>query len=106
MRENSRRFGTPGITPVIGDFLAQDLSRFPAPTNVFIGGHGGKLKDMMARICEVLKPGGCIVMNCVTAESNRLFDEACAALPLSQQASISVSLNDFNPITIKKCIKL
>lgn len=106
MRENSRRFGTPGITPVIGDFMAQDLSRFPAPTNVFIGGHGGKLKDMMARICEVLKPGGCIVMNCVTAESNRLFDKACAALPLSQQASISVSLNDFNPITIKKCIKL
>ena len=44
-------------------------------------------------------------MNCVTAESCRLFDEACTALPLSQQASISISLNDYNPITIKKCIK-
>lgn len=105
MRENTRRFGTPGILPVISDFMTLDLSPFPAPTNVFIGGHGGKLKEMMARICEVLKPGGCIVMNCVTAESSRLFDEACTALPLSQQASISISLNDYNPITIKKCIK-
>lgn len=105
MRENTRRFGTPGIQTVIGDFMLQHLDTLPKPTSVFIGGHGGKLKEMMAKLCEVLPSGGCMVMNCVTEESNRLFEEACQSLPLTPQTPLHLTLNDYNPITIRKCIK-
>lgn len=43
LEKNSRKFGTPGITGVIGDFTETDLSVYPVPDAVFIGGHGGKL---------------------------------------------------------------
>lgn len=43
LEKNSRKFGTPGITGVIGDFTEADLSVYPVPDAVFIGGHGGKL---------------------------------------------------------------
>jgi precorrin-6Y C5,15-methyltransferase (decarboxylating) (EC 2.1.1.132) len=42
MERNSRKFGTPGITTVMGDFLETELGGLPAPDAVFIGGHGGK----------------------------------------------------------------
>lgn len=38
METNSRRFGCPGITTVIGDFLDMPLEKFPIPDAVFIGG--------------------------------------------------------------------
>ena len=37
MRENSRRFGVPGITALIGDFLQASLTELPRPDAVFIG---------------------------------------------------------------------
>lgn len=49
MATNSRRFGAPGITAVIGDFLQTDTGHFPRPDAVFIGGHGGHLKEMLAK---------------------------------------------------------
>lgn len=108
MRENSRRFGAPGIETRIGDFLDADLRALPAPDAVFIGGHGGRLKDIMARVLTVLAPDGCIVMNSVTsaavpADSHRLFDEACCELSLTQEPPTRLILNDYNPIEILKC---
>ena len=43
MTENCRRFGTPGIEAIIGDFLSVDLSALEAPDAIFIGGHGGEI---------------------------------------------------------------
>lgn len=34
MEINSRRFGTPGITTVIGDFLETDTAIYPCPDAV------------------------------------------------------------------------
>lgn len=47
MTENCRRFGTPGIEAIIGDFLSVDLSALEAPDAIFIGGHGGKLVEIL-----------------------------------------------------------
>ena len=44
IHENVRRFGAPGISVHIGDFLKTDITALPCPDAVFIGGHGGKLK--------------------------------------------------------------
>ena len=110
MAENSRRFGTPGISYHIGDFLKADIDALPRPDAVFIGGHGGQLKEIMARVMTVLTDDGCIVMNSVTSpmvhtDSNQLFNEACAELGLKQEPPTRIILNDNNPIEILKCKK-
>ena len=110
MTENSRRFGTPGINHHIGDFLEADIDALPRPDAVFIGGHGGHLKEIMARVLTVLTDDGCIVMNSVTSpvvhtDSHQLFNEACAELDLTQEPPTRIILNDNNPIEILKCKK-
>jgi len=104
MEANSRRFGAPGIRSVIGDFTVQDLSSLPAPDAVFIGGHGGKLKEMMEQISRVLLPGGIVVFNSVSENSYRLFLEAVAVTPLTLQNEYLVALDDNNPIRILSAV--
>ena len=108
IRENSRRFGAPGIEVHIGDFLEAEIENLPHPDAVFIGGHGGQLKEIMARVLTVLADDGCIVMNSVTSpmvhtDSHQLFNEACAELGLTQEPPTRIILNDNNPIEILKC---
>jgi len=107
IQENARRFGAPGIDIHIGDFLETDISALPRPDAVFIGGHGGHLKEIMAKVKTVLAENGCIVMNSVKAplvktDSHQLWDEACTALHLSQEPPLQIQLNDYNPIEILK----
>ena len=108
IKENSRRFGVPGINVHIGNFLEADIDTLPRPDAVFIGGHSGQLKEIMARVLTVLTDDGCIVLNSVTSpmvhtDSHQLFNEACAELGLTQEPSTHIILNDNNPIEILKC---
>ncbi len=113
--ENSRRFGAPGIDVHMGDFLQADTDDLPRPDAVFIGGHGGRLKEIMAKVSALLQPGGCIVTNSVFSpvvqrmtdrvSSKDLFHEACLELGLEEEAPIHIQLNDYNPINILKCKK-
>jgi precorrin-6Y C5,15-methyltransferase (decarboxylating) len=78
------------------------------PDAVFIGGHGGHLKDIMTKALQHLAPDGVIVMNSVKApkvltDSHQLWDEACTALHLQQAPPLHIQLNDNHPITILKC---
>ncbi|MBR6169575.1 MAG: precorrin-6y C5,15-methyltransferase (decarboxylating) subunit CbiE [Bacteroidaceae bacterium] len=125
IQENARRFGAPGINVHIGDFLNSQLplrsrvplatpsafstlnSQLPRPDAVFIGGHGGRLKEIMEKVLTVLAPGGVIVMNSViapkvTTDSHQLWDEACAALGLKQEPPTRIQLDNHHPITILK----
>jgi precorrin-6Y C5,15-methyltransferase (decarboxylating) len=108
IRENMRRFGAPGIHIHIGDFLSTPL--LTTPDAVFIGGHGGHLKEIMAKVLTVLAPGGIIVFNSVTSpkvpsNSRQLWEEACRELGLQQKAPLHIQLNDYNPIDILAAIK-
>ena len=108
MRENCRRFGAPGIECHIGDFLEADVDNLPRPDAVFIGGHGGRLKEIMAKVLSVMAEDAVIVMNSVTSakvqtDSHQLFNEACAELGLQQEPATRIILNDNNPIEILKC---
>ena len=112
IHENARKFGAPGIDIHIGDFLETDITAIPRPDAVFIGGHGGHLQEIMAKVMTVLAPDGVIVFNSVTSPvvskttgrpgSRQLWDEACAALHLSQEPPLQIRLNDYNPIEILK----
>ena len=108
IQENARRFGAPGIDIHIGDFLETDISALPRPDAVFIGGHGGRLKDIMSKVLSVLAPDGIIVFNSViapkvTTDSRQLWNEACAELGLQQDPPTRIQLNDNHPITLLKC---
>ena len=107
IQENCRRFGAPGIDIHIGDFLEEEISTLPRPDAVFIGGHGGHLKEIMAKVVTVLAPNGTIVFNSVTSpkvhtDSHLLWDEACSELHLHQEPPLRIQLNDYNPIEILK----
>ena len=100
MEKNARKFGAPGIDIHIGDFLEADLGGLPAPDAVFIGGHGGKLVEMLRRIDEVLLPGGIIVFNAVSTQSQELFREAVSAVCRHVTGEMHVTVDSFNPIDI------
>ena len=107
IHENARRFGTPGINVHIGDFCSVCCDSVAAPDAVFIGGHGGHLKEIMAKVLRYLTPGGVIVMNSVKApkvltDSHKLWDEACQELGLQQEPPTKIILNDNHPIEILK----
>ena len=113
IHENARRFGAPGINIHIGDFLSTPLPHRDGlgescPDAVFIGGHGGHLKEIMAKVLTVLTSDGCIVMNSVKApkvltDSHRLWDEACQELGLRQESPMRIVINEHHPIEILKC---
>lgn len=100
LAENARRFGAPGIRAVMGDFMQAPLEGIPAPDAVFIGGHGGQLPTMLARIAELLQPGGAIVFNSVSEASCAQFIEGAAACGLAITSRHRIALDDFNPIEI------
>ena len=107
IQKNAHRHGAPGINIHMGDFLCADVAALPKPDAVFIGGHGGRLKEIMAKVLTVLTDDGCIVMNSVkapqvTTDSHRLWDEACQALRLQQAEPLHIHINDYNPIEILK----
>ena len=101
---NTRKFGTPGIEYHIGDFMELDVSDLPAPDAVFIGGHGGQLKEMLQKIDRYLLPGGCIVFNSVSENSLHLFREGIEAIDRRIDNEIGITVDSYNPITIIKAI--
>lgn len=102
IESNSRKFGAPGINYIIGDFLEINLSEFRRPDAVFIGGHGGKLMQMMKRLKEVMSPGCVIVFNSVSSESCDLFRQAAAATGKRIVEEHDITLDRHNPIKILK----
>lgn len=104
IEDNCRRFGAPGIEAVISDFMDCDLSLYPAPDAVFIGGHGGRIEEMLHRVFLYLRPGGSVVFNSVSEESCNAFLQAVAKCGKIITASHRLHLDSYNPILIMKAI--
>ncbi|MBD5357614.1 MAG: precorrin-6y C5,15-methyltransferase (decarboxylating) subunit CbiE [Bacteroides sp.] len=102
MIKNCHKFGVPGIETIIADFMDCDLSVYPPPDAVFIGGHGGNLTAMIERIVTVLLPGGVIVFNSVSPQSSEMFEKGIEKVSMSIVESHSITLDEFNPIKILK----
>lgn len=105
LKLNSQKFGTPGIETITGDFTTIDLSQFPRPDAVFIGGHGGKLPEIVSLVKEVLTKNGTIVFNSVSDESRKLFIEALSSNGLQLDKSISIKVDTHNTIEIMQTNK-
>ena len=99
---NSRRFGAPGINGVIADFMEIDPNLYPAPDAVFIGGHGGHMKEILETINQVLIPGGTIVFNSVSDESAAAFRQGIESIGRRVTGCTRIAVDEHNPILIMK----
>lgn len=104
MEANTRKFHTPGINAITGDFCTADISALERPEAVFIGGYGGKMKEMLAKVKTVLAKNGCIVFNSVSEESRNTFIDTVAALGMKPEILHTIKVDDNNPITILRAI--
>ena len=102
MEINSHRMGTPGIEAIIADFMTYDVSDLASPDAVFIGGHGGKLPEMLQKISSCLAEAGTVVFNSVSEDSLSLFKASLPAAGLVCKEEIRIAVDEFNPITICK----
>lgn len=98
--ENARRFGVPGIEVMMGDFLAAELENLEMPDAVFIGGHGGRLSEMMEVLAAEMKSGGVVVFNAVSEESLALFRESAAKCGFREGRVCRVVVDEHNPVTV------
>lgn len=105
VKDNARQFGAPGLNLIINDFLAVDLSRLSRPDAVFIGGHGGKLHEIINLLSEVLLPGGCIVFNSVSDSTCKSFIKECCDCGLTIDDQHRLALDNHNPVTIIRAKK-
>ena len=105
MLQNSRKFATPGIKAVIGDFTAVDLTTEAAPDAVFIGGHGGKMTQILTILAGKMRPGGIVVFNSVSEESLQLFRSETKKTGFRILEECCLTVEEYNPITvIKACL--
>lgn len=102
---NARKFGTPGIDAFIGDFTESEITNIPHPDAVFIGGHGGKMDEILGKVNEILLPDGVVVFNSVSEESRDLFTCSVKLYGMKIKQSISIKIDDFNTIEVMKATK-
>ena len=105
LHENQKRFGAPGITAVMGDFFEQDLNLYATPDSIFIGGHGGKLSELLAKLDTIIQSKAQIVINAVKETSGNAFKQGCKNLGWEIVEEMNLTLNLHNPICLLKAIK-
>lgn len=102
LSDNCRKFGTPGITAVTGDFMEVELHEYPVPDAVFIGGHGGRLIDILKKVDACLPPGCPIVFNSVSDSSREMFKEGIRAIGRNVTETVCMTVDAHSPIEIIK----
>ncbi len=100
MDVNSRRLGAPGIESLQADFMEAGLEGLPRPDAVFIGGHGGRLADMMRRIAPLLPSGGCVALNAVSPQSRETFLRTAGELGMDVRPPLHAAVDDYHPVDI------
>lgn len=106
MAVNSCRCGTPGIRTVISDFNEADLELMHKPDAVFIGGHGGKIIEIVACLSKVMMPDGVIVFCSLNEESNVFFQHAVSLHDLQIVEQTRIAVDNYEPCTVFKAISI
>ncbi len=115
LEANIAQFGAGRVRAVCSEAPA-GLAELPAPDAVFIGGSGGRLAEILGTVAERLKPGGRVVVNCITLENFFRGWETLRELQLAPEATSAQlahsrplgrlhSLEPENPILILRARK-
>jgi precorrin-6Y C5,15-methyltransferase (decarboxylating) len=104
LQRNMRKLSAPGIRSIMGDFFDQDLAALPAPDALFIGGHGGRLPELLQRVDGILE-SGFIAMNAVLDSSREQWVAVTRTLGWELVATDTLIFNQHNPVTLLVCRK-
>ena len=96
LEANIAQLGAGGVHAVCAEAPA-GLTELPDPDAVFIGGSGGRLTEILAMVKERLKPGGRLVLNCITLENFCRGWEKLRELGMEPEAT-SVQLAHSRPL--------
>ncbi len=102
IEKNTKQFHTPGIKVIIGDFCNVNIDSLDAPDAVFIGGHGGKLKEMITKLAGKINKECNIVFNSVNEAGYKTLIEAIELNNLEIVNQFKINIDNHNPITIIK----
>jgi precorrin-6Y C5,15-methyltransferase (decarboxylating) len=105
MQNNQCTLGAPGINAYAADLFEFDFSAIARPQAVFIGGHGGRLNELIHKINPFIAAGGIIVMNAVQTESIDDFITTSKMVNWRLEEPLKLKVNSHNEITILKAIK-
>ncbi|MET1055265.1 MAG: precorrin-6y C5,15-methyltransferase (decarboxylating) subunit CbiE [Pedobacter sp.] len=105
LQNNQHKFGTPGIGAYIGDIFDTDLKEVSKPQAVFIGGHGGRLNELLQLIDQHLSAGGVVVINAVQEDSVKDFITFCSTVSWKLDEPLRLKVDAHNEITILKATK-
>ena len=91
LEANIARLGIGRVRAVRAD-APEGLLDLPDPDAVFVGGSGGRLRGIIAAAVHRLKPGGRIVINCITLENlARAWDGLCEQGLQPEATSVQLS---------------
>lgn len=94
--ENVQTLGTPHVQPIHGE-APEAFVHLPDPDAVFIGGSAGRLPAIISAVAQRLRPGGRVVMNCITLENFTLGWTLFNDAPWQAEAT-SVQLSHTAPL--------
>lgn len=92
IEENCRHFGVENVTVVQGEAPGV-LWQLPAPDRVFIGGSGGRLKEILAVCAENMAEGGIVIVNAITPSTMAAALEIMALSPFVGLDGIHVQVS-------------
>ncbi len=91
IRENCRKFGLYNVT-VVNQAAPEALAALPEPTHVFIGGSGGKLKEILSALCG-RGAGIRVVLTAVTLETIGEVSAILKELPVSDEEIVQLQVS-------------
>lgn len=106
LKLNQRKFCVPGIVGIHNDFFNIDLAEIDRPDRIFIGGHGGRLAEMMRKLHAVIENNGIIVFNTVSESTKQDFLNAVKDLKMEISDQMSIQQDNHNPIVIFQAKKI
>jgi len=99
---NKERFSAPGVEVVMGDFFEVNHNDLSLPEVAFIGGHGGRLKEMI-HLLHQLNPDLKFITNAVQASTSNVFTEELTGLGY-QVDTTKIKVDNHNEIAIHKAV--
>jgi len=105
MENNQRKLGALGIKAYEGDIFEFDFTKITTPDAIFIGGHGGRLSELILKIDRYINSGTVVVMNAVQEDSIEEFTATIQTLNWELEEPLKLKVNSHNEITILKAIK-
>lgn len=91
IRQNVEKFGLHNVS-VVEAAAPEGISALPAPTHAFIGGSGGKMKEILSALYEK-NPSMRIVINAISMETICEIKEVLAQFPVEREEVVQMQVS-------------